>query len=351
MQPKENEMPTETLKKSKDLSLLETERAIAFVKKVFQSKMESYLNLIPISAPLFTSADSGVQDNLNGIENAVNFKIKTNGDTNYEIVHSLAKWKRSALKRYNAEPGQGIITNMIALRPDEPDLNSRIHSVYVDQWDWEKVIEPEDRNLDFLKSTVRMIFQSIKGTAERVNDEFGIPGILPEEISFVHTEDLVNKWPDKTPREREDLITRSLGAVFIIGIGGELPDGSIHDGRAPDYDDWTTETTEGKHGLNGDIMVWNPILGRAFELSSMGIRVDGDTMLKQLEIRGEKNRTNLNWHKELLNGNLPQTIGGGIGQSRLAMFILHKKHIGEVHVSEWPEDVIDSCKNMGVKLL
>ncbi|MCD6396849.1 MAG: aspartate--ammonia ligase [Spirochaetaceae bacterium] len=344
-------MPTITLGKPKKLSLLETERAIAFVKKVFQSKMESYLNLIPISAPLFTSADSGVQDNLNGTENAVSFKIKSNGNTKYEIVHSLAKWKRTALKRYNAKPGQGIITNMKALRPDEPDLTSRIHSVYVDQWDWEKVIETGDRNLDFLKSTVRLIFQSIKGTAERVNDEFGIPGILPEEISFVHTEDLVKKWPDKTPKERENLITRSLGAVFIIGIGGELPDGSIHDGRAPDYDDWTSETLDGKHGLNGDIMVWNPILARAFELSSMGIRVDSSTMLKQLEIRGEKKRAKLNWHKDLLNGNLPQTIGGGIGQSRLSMFILHKKHIGEVHVSEWPEEVLNSCKEMGIELL
>ncbi|MCK5153556.1 MAG: aspartate--ammonia ligase [Spirochaetales bacterium] len=339
------------MEKTKKLNLLETEIAITFVKKIFGKKLESYLNLTKISSPLFTSADSGVQDNLNGTENAVSFKIKNNGSINYEIVHSLAKWKRSALGRFNAEPGQGIVTDMKALRPDEPDLTSSIHSVYVDQWDWEKVIEPGDRNLDFLKTNVRKIFQSLKGTEERVNEEFGIKGILPEEISFVHTEELVEKWPDKTPREREDLITREKGAVFIIGIGGELPDGSIHDGRAPDYDDWTSETLEGKHGLNGDIMVWNSVLGRAFELSSMGIRVDRETMLKQLEIRDEMARCELDWHKDLLEGNLPQTIGGGIGQSRLVMFILQKHHIGEVQVSEWPGNVLEACKEKGIELL
>lgn len=344
-------MPTSTLEKTKKLNLLETEKAITFVKKIFAKKLESYLNLTKISSPLYTLADSGVQDNLNGTENAVSFKIKNNGSLNYEIVHSLAKWKRSALGRFNIEPGQGIITDMKALRPDEPDLTSSIHSVYVDQWDWEKVIEPNDRNLDFLKTNVRKIFQSLKGTAERVNEEFGIIGTLPEEISFIHTEELVEKWPEKTPREREDLITRSKGAVFIIGIGGELPDGSIHDGRAPDYDDWTSETSEGKHGLNGDIMVWNPVLGRAFELSSMGIRVDRETMLKQLEIRDEMERCELDWHKKLISGELPQTIGGGIGQSRLVMFILQKHHIGEVQVSEWPENVLESCKEKGIELL
>jgi len=340
-----------TLEKTKTTNLLETEKAITFVKKVFGKKLESYLNLTKVSSPLYTAADSGVQDNLNGTENAVSFKIKNNGTTNYEIVHSLAKWKRSALGRFNAEPGQGIVTDMEALRPDEPDLTSSIHSVYVDQWDWEKVIEPGDRNLDFLKINVRKIFQSLKGTEERVSEEFGIQGILPEEISFVHTEELVEKWPDKTPREREDLITRAKGAVFIIGIGGELPDGSIHDGRAPDYDDWTSETSEGKHGLNGDIMVWNTVLGRAFELSSMGIRVNREIMLKQLEIRGEMQRCDLEWHKNLINGDLPQTIGGGIGQSRLVMFILQKHHIGEVHVSEWPENVLIACKEKGIELL
>ena len=344
-------MLTSTMEITKKTNLLETEIAITFVKKIFGKKLESYLNLIKISSPLFTSADSGVQDNLNGTENAVSFKIKNNGLTNYEIVHSLAKWKRSALGRFNAEPGQGIVTDMKALRPDEPDLTSSIHSVYVDQWDWEKVIEPGDRNLDFLKANVRKIFQSLKGTEERVTEELGIKGTLPEEISFVHTEELVSKWPDKTPREREDLITKSKGAVFIIGIGGELPDGSIHDGRAPDYDDWTSETSEGKRGLNGDIMVWNHVLGRAFELSSMGIRVNREIMLKQLEIRGEMARCDLEWHKKLINGDLPQTIGGGIGQSRLVMFILQKHHIGEVQVSEWPENVLDACKEKGIELL
>lgn len=344
-------MSTSTLEHTKKTNLLETEKAITFVKKIFGKKLESYLNLTKVSSPLFTSADSGVQDNLNGTENAVSFKIKNNGDNNYEIVHSLAKWKRSALKRFNAEPGQGIITDMKALRPDEPDLTSSIHSVYVDQWDWEKVINLSDRNLDFLKANVRKIFQSLKGTEERVAEEFGIPGTLPEEISFVHTEELVELWPDKTPREREDLITRSKGAVFIIGIGGVLPDGSIHDGRAPDYDDWTSETTEGRFGLNGDIMVWNSILGRAFELSSMGIRVDRETMLKQLEIRNEMDRCELDWHKKLINRKLPQTIGGGIGQSRLVMFILQKHHIGEVQVSEWPDNILDSCREKGIELL
>jgi aspartate--ammonia ligase len=344
-------MPTSTLKKYKKTNLLETEKAITFVKKIFGKKLESYLNLTKVSSPLFTSADSGVQDNLNGTENAVSFKIKNNGLVNYEIVHSLAKWKRSALGRFNVEPGQGILTDMKALRPDEPDLTSNIHSVYVDQWDWEKVIEPNDRNLEFLKANVRKIYQSLKGTEERVTEEFGIEGTLPDEITFVHTEELVKKWPEKTPRERENLITRANGAVFIIGIGGVLPDGSIHDGRAPDYDDWTSETSEGKRGLNGDILVWNSVLGRAFELSSMGIRVDKETMLKQLEIRDEMDRKELKWHKKLINGELPQTIGGGIGQSRLVMFILQKHHIGEVQVSEWPENVLDSCKEKGIELL
>ncbi|MDA3940550.1 MAG: aspartate--ammonia ligase [Spirochaetia bacterium] len=344
-------MSTSTLEKTKTVNLLESEKEITYVKKIFGKKLESYLNLTKVSSPLFTSADSGVQDNLNGTENAVSFKIKNNGSNNYEIVHSLAKWKRSALGRFNAEPGQGILTNMKALRPDEPDLTSSIHSVYVDQWDWEKVMEPTDRNLDFLKENVRKIFQSLKGTEERVTEEFGIIGTLPEEISFVHTEELVEKWPDKTPREREDLITKSRGAVFIIGIGGVLPDGSIHDGRAPDYDDWTSETSVGRHGLNGDIMVWNHVLGRAFELSSMGIRVDSKTMLKQLEIRNEMARCDLNWHTKLIIGDLPQTIGGGIGQSRLVMFLLHKHHIGEVQVSEWPENVLTACKEKGIELL
>ena len=344
-------MLTETLEKTENASLLETEKAIFFVKKIFESKLRSYLNLTKVSSPLFTSADSGVQDNLNGTENAVSFKIKSNGGTDYEIVHSLAKWKRSALERYDALPGEGIITDMKALRPDEPDLTTGIHSVYVDQWDWEQVISTDDRNLDFLKSTVRSIYQSLKGTEERVTEEFGIKGTLPEEISFVHTEELVETWPDKTPREREDLITRSKGAVFIVGIGGQLPDGTIHDGRAPDYDDWTTETLGGKRGLNGDIMVWNSVLGRSFELSSMGIRVDRETMLKQLEIRDEMARCDLDWHTQLLNGDLPQTVGGGIGQSRLVMFILQKHHIGEVQVSEWPKDVVASCIDKGIDLL
>ncbi len=344
-------MLTAILEKTEKSTFLETEKAISFVKKVFESKLKSYLNLTLVSSPLFTSADSGVQDNLNGTENAVSFKVKNTGIINYEIVHSLAKWKRSALKRYNLPPGEGILTDMKALRPDEPDLTTGMHSIYVDQWDWEKVIIMEDRNLDYLKATVRKIYQSLKGTEERVTEEFGIEGSLPDTISFVHTEDLVEKWPDKTPREREDLITHTLGAVFIIGIGGQLPDGTIHDGRAPDYDDWTTETVDEKRGLNGDIMVWNPVLARAFELSSMGIRVDKETMLKQLEIRDEMSRCDLDWHKQLLDGVLPQSIGGGIGQSRLVMFILKKHHIGEVQVSVWPEDVEESCRDKGIELL
>lgn len=344
-------MLTDTLEKTEKSTLLETEKAISFVKKIFESKLKSYLNLTKVSSPLFTSAESGVQDNLNGTENAVSFKIKSNGTANYEIVHSLAKWKRSALKRYDAAPGEGIITDMKALRPDEPDLTTGIHSVYVDQWDWEKIININERNLDYLKETVRKIYQAIKGTEERVTEEFGIKGVLPEEISFVHTEELVETWPDKTPREREDLIARSKGAVFIAGIGGQLPDGTIHDGRAPDYDDWTTETSDGKRGLNGDIMVWNPLLGRSFELSSMGIRVDRETMIKQLEIRDEMARCDLDWHMQLLNGDLPQTVGGGIGQSRLVMFMLQKRHIGEVQVSVWPEDVVESCREKDIELL
>ena len=331
--------------------IFETERGIAFIKQTFQDALAEELNLLRVSAPLFVSRDSGIQDNLNGIERPVSFPIKSLNDKTFEIVQSLAKWKRLALARYNVPAGQGIYTDMNALRPDEDDLSTSIHSVYVDQWDWERVMSREERTLEYLKKTVRSIYTALRTTEQAVCELFSCDPFLPEEISFVHTEELLELYPRSDRAERENRMCREKKAVFFIGIGGELPDGTIHDGRAPDYDDWTTPTEKGRKGLNGDIFVWNPVLKREFELSSMGIRVDRDTMVKQLEIRGCSGRLEMPWHKMLVDGTLPQSVGGGIGQSRLCMLLLRKKHIGQVQVSAWPAGVEEACSREGIQLL
>jgi len=333
------------------LSLRETERAIKSIKDFFQENLAKQLNLQRVSAPLFTRKGTGVNDDLNGIEAKATFKIKDDGYSQAECLFSLAKWKRMVLADYGFEKGEGLYTDMNAIRPDEECLDN-LHSVYVDQWDWERVISAEERNLDFLKDIVGRIYEVLKATEMMVNEKYSqIEPMLPEQITFVHTEDMVEMYPQLNPQQRENEITKKYGAVFVVGIGGQLADGKVHDGRAPDYDDWITETGGGKRGLNGDILLWYPLLNRAFEISSMGIRVDKEAMLKQLEIRGALDRKELKWHKKLLNGHFPLSIGGGIGQSRLCMFFLRKLHIGEVHASVWPENMVRQCKETGIRLL
>jgi aspartate--ammonia ligase len=328
-----------------------TERSIKFLKDHFEAALARRLNLARITAPLFVKGDSGVQDNLNGVERPIKFRVRADGDAEYEIVQSLAKWKRLALHKYGFGVGEGIYTDMNALRPDEQELDN-LHSVYVDQWDWERVIAPADRNLDYLKAVVRDIYAAILDTESELAKTPGGPApSLPRQIVFLHTEDLARRLPEAAAKEREAVACREHGAVFFIGIGGPLPDGTIHDGRAPDYDDWTTPTSPATRGLNGDIFVWNPLLQVPFELSSMGIRVDAATMLQQLEVRGCLDRRDLPWHRMLLSGELPQSIGGGIGQSRLCMLLLKKAHVGEVQVGLWPQDVQDACRAAGIPLL
>ncbi|MBU0764835.1 MAG: aspartate--ammonia ligase [Bacteroidetes bacterium] len=312
----------------KTITALETQRMIQFVKETFLAGLKEELHLHQVFAPLYVRADSGINDDLNGIEKPVSFTIK---DTDREctVVQSLAKWKRLRLAELDVPVHEGIVTNMMALRPDEKI--SSIHSVLVDQWDWEIHIDNEDRCLRFLQETVRKIYRQIKITELELSCKYGfIEPVLPTEITFVHSEDLPAMYPGKTPGEREDLITKRFGAVFITGIGNALADGKPHDGRAPDYDDWTTPTSEKHTGLNGDIIVWHPVLGRALELSSMGLRVDREALLRQLELTGTTGRKELYFHKALLEDRLPLSIGGGIGQSRLAMFMLRKTNIKEV---------------------
>ncbi len=333
------------------LSLRDTERAIKFVKDFFQDNLAAALNLQRVSAPLFVRKGSGVNDDLNGVEAKAAFKIKDDGYSDVECLFSLAKWKRMVLADYGFEQGEGLYTDMNAIRPDEECLDN-LHSVYVDQWDWERVIGPEQRNLTFLKEIVQAIYDVLKRTDAAVSDRYlHIDPLLPDEITFVHSEELLERWPDLGPRQREDKIVEEHGAVFVIGIGGELADGTIHDGRAPDYDDWVTPTGEGRKGLNGDILLPYPLLGRAFEISSMGIRVNAETLLQQLEIRGALERREYEWHKRLLAGELPLSVGGGIGQSRLCMFFLRKLHVGEVHASVWPAEMVAQCKAAGIALL
>ncbi|NUQ60855.1 MAG: aspartate--ammonia ligase [Pirellulales bacterium] len=332
------------------LSIHQIEAAIKDVKDFFERNLAQALNLQRVTAPLFVRSGTGVNDDLNGIERPVRFRVKDDGDCEVEIVQSLAKWKRLALARYRFAPGEGIYTDMNAVRPDE--TLDAIHSIYVDQWDWEKIIRPEERNREILEATVRAIYDVICRTEFHIASQFSsIRPILPEEILFVTTEELCRLYPKLTPREREDRIVREHKAVFILGIGGVLADGQPHDGRAPDYDDWTTLRPDGGRGLNGDIFLWNPVLQRAFEISSMGIRVDAPTLLEQLKIRGLEHRTSLPFHRMLLDGGLPQTMGGGIGQSRLAMFFLRTAHVGEVSVGIWPEAMQKACEEANISLL
>lgn len=327
-----------------------TEIAIKDIKNFFQNRLFEELNLRRVTAPLFVPAGTGINDDLNGVERPVNFNVKALGGANVEIVQSLAKWKRVKLAEYDIAPGYGIYTDMNAIRPDE-DLDN-LHSLYVDQWDWERTIDEKDRNLEFLKEIVRKIYSIIRETEQMIYRQFPhIVPTLPEEIHFVHSEELLRQYPGLTPKQRETEVTRRYGAVFIIGIGDRLSDGKPHDRRAPDYDDWTTPNSDGFNGLNGDIMVWDSVLGCALELSSMGIRVDRDAMLRQLEIAGCPERASLWYHKRLLDGELPLSIGGGIGQSRLCMFLLQKAHVGEVQASVWPDEHVAACRAAGIQLL
>lgn len=331
------------------LDAKQTEQGIKCVKDFFQQGLSSALRLRRVTAPLFVMGGMGINDDLNGIERPVRFPIKDMGDRRAEIVHSLAKWKRMTLADYHIESGYGIYTDMNAIRPDE-ELDN-IHSIYVDQWDWEAVMEREQRNVDFLKDVVRKIYAVLLQTEYTVYERYPeIRPVLPPQIQFIHSEELLEMYPGMTPKERENAIAKKYGAVFVIGIGGDLADGQPHDGRASDYDDWSTEC-DGFKGLNGDILLWNPILESAFEISSMGIRVDREALLRQLEIRGNEERKELYFHKRLLNGELPLSIGGGIGQSRLCMFLLRKGHIGEIQASIWPDEMRLSCKEHGMNLI
>jgi aspartate--ammonia ligase len=327
-----------------------TEKAIKLVKDMFQQNLSAQLSLLRVTAPMVVLSGMGMNDDLSGAERPVTFPIRDMGDRKAEVVHSLAKWKRLKLSEMNIEPGRGIYTDMNALRPDE-ELDN-LHSIYVDQWDWERVIRREDRNAEFLKKIVRHIYEAIQATENRLYVEFPqIRPILPDEIRFVHAEELRAMYPALTPKEREDRITQACGAVFIIGIGAPLADGAPHDGRAADYDDWSTLNEDGYPGLNGDLLLWNPILERAFEISSMGIRVDADALRNQLEMRGQQHKTELYYHKRLLAGQLPLTIGGGVGQSRLCMLLLRKAHVGEIQSSIWPEQMRTECAAAGIHLM
>ena len=332
------------------LDMVQTEHGIKQIKEFFQQNLSTELRLRRVTAPLFVLQGLGINDDLNGVERAVTFPIKDLGDAKAEVVHSLAKWKRLSLAENNIEPGYGIYTDMNAIRADE-ELDN-LHSLYVDQWDWEAVIRPEQRTVAFLKNVVERIYAAIRRTEYLVCENYPcIKPFLPEKITFVHSEDLLAMYPDKSPKEREDAICEKYGAVFLIGIGGKLANGEKHDGRAPDYDDWTTIGEDGKAGLNGDILIWYPVLGRSFELSSMGIRVNKEALERQLKIEGKEERAQLYFHKKLLGGELPESIGGGIGQSRLCMVLLHKAHIGEIQASIWPEDMRQECKAMGMNLI
>ena len=332
------------------LNLKETEKAIKLIKDFFESNLASELKLRRVTAPLFVQRGTGINDDLNGIERPVSFAIKDMDEAVAEVVHSLAKWKRMMLADYGILNGYGIYTDMNALRPDE-ELDN-IHSIYVDQWDWERIILPEERTLETLKKIVINIYSVIKRTEFIVYENYPeiIPQ-LPEEIVFVHSEELFEMYPDLTFKERETKVAEKYGAVFIIGIGHPLSSGEPHDGRAPDYDDWSSETEKGFKGLNGDIIIWNPLLESAFELSSMGIRVDKAALLHQLDMQGKRERAELLFHKRLLNGEFPEAIGGGIGQSRLCMYFLRKAHIGEVQASIWPGEMVDHCRKTGIFLM
>ena len=331
------------------LDITETEKAIKLIKDFFQNNLAETLNLKRVTAPLFVKAGTGINDDLTGVELPISFNIKNMPDTKAEIVQSLAKWKRLTLAYLKIMEGEGIYTDMNAIRPDETLDN--LHSLYVDQWDWEIVISQKERSLEFLKSIVKKIYLVIKKAEHYICAHYPeIKPILPEEIFFIHSKELEKRYPELPPIEREDAICKEHGAVFIMGIGTPLNNGHPHDGRAPDYDDWTTPTEEGE-GLNGDIIVWYPLLEKAFEISSMGIRVDTQALEKQLEITDTIERKELYFHKKLLRGELPLSMGGGIGQSRLCMLFLRKAHIGEIQASIWPEEVMEECRKNKIFLL
>ena len=319
----------------------ETQRAIVRIKTHFQRELAYSLNLGRVSAPLFVFPETGLNDNLNGVERRVDFTIKDLDEHHVEVVQSLAKWKRNALGKYGVQPGRGIYTDMNAIRRDE-ELDN-IHSIYVDQWDWEKVITADQRNNEFLEQQVRIIYRCLLELAGYINDQYPEVRVeLPERIKFIDSQDLENWYPDSTSKERERFAAEEFGAIFVKRIGGALASGKPHDGRSPDYDDWE---------LNGDIILWNPVLEDAFEISSMGIRVNSESMLRQLEIDGKMDRKDMPYHQGVINGTLPLTIGGGIGQSRLCMFFLRKAHIGEVQVSVWPDDMVEACAENNIFLL
>ncbi|HJC31287.1 MAG TPA: aspartate--ammonia ligase [Candidatus Anaerobutyricum faecale] len=323
------------------LNLKETQIAIKQVKDFFQRELAAELNLKRVSAPLFVSPESGLNDNLNGVERPVSFGVKEQDDKPFEIVHSLAKWKRLALKRYNFNVGEGLYTDMNAIRRDEDTDN--IHSIFVDQWDWEKIIPEDERNEQTLRNTVKAVYEALRVTEKYVANKYDyVECFLPEEITFITTQELVDLYPGMSAKEREYEIVKKYGAVFLMQIGDILSNGEKHDGRAPDYDDWK---------LNGDILVYYPVLDIALELSSMGIRVNAESLAEQLKKAGCEERAKLPFQKALLEGKLPQTIGGGIGQSRICMFFLRKAHIGEIQVSVWPDEIYDEAAARGITIL
>lgn len=324
------------------LDIVETEKAIKELKDFFEKALSEELNLLRVSAPLFVLPETGLNDNLNGVERPVSFDIKHHDGKTAEIVHSLAKWKRYALKRYGIPEGYGLYTDMNAIRRDE--LTDNLHSIYVDQWDWERVINRSDRNIDFLKMIVRKIYSVFLKTQDHITSIYPqLDAFLPQDITFITSQELEDAYPDLEPAKRETEAARKYGAIFVMQVGVKLKrSGKPHDGRAPDYDDWK---------LNGDMVFYYPVLGRAFEVSSMGIRVDEESLALQLKEAGCEERAQLPFHKALLNGELPLSIGGGIGQSRLCMFFLNKAHIGEVQVSVWPDDMVLECEKAGIPLL
>lgn len=332
------------------LTLTQTEKAIELIKATFQQNLSSELRQRRVTAPLMVLSGTGLNDDLNGIERKVTFKVKAFDDAYAEVVNSLAKWKRHAIDAYKIPCGYGVLTDMNAIRPDE-DLDN-LHSIYVDQWDWEQHINTEERTLDFLVKIVQKIYEVLKRCEYVVYENYpNITPILPDDITFVHAADLAKAHPLLSPKQREAVVAKRHGAVFIIGIGGDMGNGEIHDGRAPDYDDWNTINEAGHQGLNGDIILWNPVLDIPYEVSSMGIRVSPESLVDQLQLRGCEDRLLLDFHKRLVSNQLPQTIGGGIGQSRICMFLLRKAHIGEVQASIWPDAMRQQCEAHHIHLV
>ena len=333
------------------LDVWQTERAIKFIKDTFQQQLSAQLRLRRVTAPLVVEANKGLNDNLSGVEAPVSFAVNDLGEgKKVEIVQSLAKWKRYTLWRHHIEAGKGIYTDMNALRPCE-ELDN-IHSIYVDQWDWEKVMLESERTVEYLYNTVECIYTALKHTEYLLSEQYPVfVPFLPKKIHFMHSEELLHEYPGLSPKEREYAACKKYGAVFLRGIGGKLSDGTIHDTRSSDYDDWSTLTSDGLAGLNGDILIYNPVLDSAFEISSMGIRVNPESLARQLEMSGNTERSKLMFHSLLLGGKLPQTIGGGIGQSRLCMLLMGKCHIGEVQSGVWDDATREACSRAGVYLL